>query len=149
MSKYAYFSLTLLLALTGCSKNNAGEAGGEDAAAAAPVQVAAAKRATIHSFVTAEAVLYPLKQANIVPKISAPVARFLVQRGDHVRQGQLVAVLEDRDLLATAQESKELYEQAHAAYQNTTAATMPDDLTKAKADVESFRQALVVDDMVF
>jgi HlyD family secretion protein len=142
MSKYAYFALIILLTLTGCSKKDAGDSAGEEAAAAAPVQVAAAKRATMHSFVTAEAVLYPLKQANIVPKISAPVSRFLVQRGDHVREGQLVAVLEDRDLVATAQESKELYEQAHAVYQNTTAATMPDDLIKAKADVESFRQAL-------
>lgn len=142
MSKYAYWTLAVLLTFTGCSKKDAGDAPGEDAAAAAPVQVAVAKRATIHSFVTAEAVLYPLKQANIVPKISAPVARFLVGRGDHVREGQLVAVLEDRDLVAAAQESKELYEQAHATYENTTAATMPDDLVKAKADVDSFRQAL-------
>jgi multidrug efflux pump subunit AcrA (membrane-fusion protein) len=78
----------------------------------------------------------------VTPKISAPVARFLVQRGDHVREGQLVAILEDRDLVAAAQESKQLYEQAQAAYQNTTAATMPDDLTKAKTDVASTRQAL-------
>ena len=93
----------------------------------------------MHSFVTAEAVLYPLKQANITPKISAPVARFLVQRGDHVRQGQLVAVLESRDLVAAAQESKQLYDQAEANYQNTAAATMPDDLEKSKADVDSAR----------
>ena len=142
MSKYAFFFLMVLVALTGCSKKDAGDSASEDAAAAAPVQATAAKRATMHSLVTAEAVLYPLKQANIVPKISAPVARFLVGRGDHVREGQLVAVLEDRDLVASAQESKQLYEQAQATYENTTAATMPDDLTKAKADVESFRQAL-------
>ncbi len=141
MSKYAYF-LTVLLLTAGCSKKNAADTVSKEEAAAAPVQVAAAKRAAIHSFVTAEAVLYPLKQANIVPKISAPVARFLVQRGDHVRQGQLLAVLEDRDLVAAAQESKQLYEGAHATYENTTAATMPDDLTKAKTDVESSRQAL-------
>ena len=142
MSKYACWALIALLALTGCSKKNAGDIASEDTAAAAPVQVVTAERTTMHSSVTAEAVLYPLKQANIVPKISAPVARFLVGRGDHVREGQLVAVLEDRDLVAAAQESKQLYEQAHATYENTTAATMPDDLTKAKADVESSRQAL-------
>ncbi|MBV9032981.1 MAG: efflux RND transporter periplasmic adaptor subunit [Acidobacteriaceae bacterium] len=141
MSKYVCLPIVVLL-LTGCSQKSADDKAGGEGAAAAPVQVAAAKRTAIHSFVTAEAVLYPLKQANVVPKISAPVARFLVQRGDHVRQGQLLAVLEDRDLLATAQESKQLYEQAQAAYENTTQATMPDDLTKAKTDVESARQAL-------
>jgi len=83
-----------------------------------------------------------LRQANITPKISAPVAKFLVQRGDHVHEGQILALLEDRDLVAAAQESKQLYEQAEAAYENMSAATMPDDLTKAKADVLSARETL-------
>jgi multidrug efflux pump subunit AcrA (membrane-fusion protein) len=104
------------------------------------VQAEVARRETIHSYITVEAVLYPLKQATITPKISAPVARFLVQRGDHVREGQLLAVLEDRDLVAAAQESKQLYEQAKATYENTSAVTIAGDLTKAKADVESARE---------
>jgi HlyD family secretion protein len=128
-----------VLLLAGCSGKD--QKAGDEAEPATPVQVAAAKLDTIHSTIEAEAVLYPVKQANIVPKISAPVARFLVQRGDHVRQGQLLAVLEARDLAATAEESKELYRQAQANYQNTSNATMPEDLTKAKADVESGRQA--------
>ncbi len=131
--------LISLLLIGACSKSKTAASGGEEAAPVTPVQVAAAERAGMHSFVTAEAVLYPLKQANITPKISAPVARFLVQRGDHVRQGQLVAVLESRDLVAAAQESKQLYDQAEANYQNTAAATMPDDLEKSKADVDSAR----------
>jgi len=133
--------LVLTAMLAACSKSKDADEGADENAAT-PVQVAPAERKAIHSFITAEAVLYPIKQANIVPKISAPVARFLVQRGDHVREGQLLAVLEDRDLIAGAQESKELYRQAQANYQNTTAATIPDDLTKAKADVESSHQAL-------
>lgn len=132
-----------LCALQGCSSKSAGsdEGGGEEAAAA-PVQVTPATRKTIHQVVTTEAVLYAIRQASITPKISAPVARFLVQRGDHVRQGQLVAVLEDRDLVAAAQESKQLYEQAEAALANTRNAVMPEDLTKAQADVDSAQEAL-------
>ena len=142
MSKnYLLLSALYLLLLTGCSKTK-DTAGGaaEDAAPAAPVQTAPVKRETIHSLITAEAILYPTQQATIVPKVSAPVARFLVQRGDHVKQGQLLAVLEDRDLVAAATENKQLYEQAQASYQTTVSATMPDDLTKARADVESARQ---------
>jgi len=131
-----------LLLLASCSGKKADPAGAEDAKPATPVQVAEAKRETIHRLVTAEAVLYPVVQANIVPKISAPVRRFYAQRGDHVRAGQLLAELEDRDLQAAARESKQLYEQADAGFQNTKSATLPDDLTKAKTDVSSARQAL-------
>jgi multidrug efflux pump subunit AcrA (membrane-fusion protein) len=139
----ALFFFASAIWLASCSKPSEQAApSATDEAAAAPVQVEIAKRAAMHSYVTAEGVLYPLKQANIMPKISAPVARFLVQRGDHVREGQLVAVLEDRDLVASAQESKQLYDQAQANYQNTRAAVMPDDLTKAKADAQAAKEAL-------
>ncbi len=134
----------MALLLTGCSKTTktSADSTSDGAAPSAPVQVAQVKRETLRSYVTAEAILYPLRQANITPKISAPVAKFLVQRGDHVHEGQLLALLEGRDLVAAAQESKQLYEQAQAVYENTSAATMPDDLTKAKADVLSARETL-------
>lgn len=136
--------LVMALLLAGaCSKSKqAADSGGDESQPATPVQVAVAKRQPIEQVITAEAILYPLKQANVVPKISAPVARFYVQRGDHVRQGQPLALLEDRDLAAAAQESKELYHQAQANYQITASATMPEDVTKATTDVQSTRQAL-------
>lgn len=138
-----YLAVVCALLLGACSKSKEGaDSGGSESETATPVQVAVAKREPIKQVITAEAILYPMKQANVVPKISAPVARFVVQRGDHVREGQLVAVLEDRDLVAAAQESKELYRQAQANYQNITAATMPEDITKATTDVQSARQAL-------
>ncbi len=140
MKTHLGLTFASLILLIGCSGRSTDA--GADAEPATPVEVATAKIATIHHFITAEAILYPLKQANIVPKISAPVQRFLVQRGDHVREGQLVAVLEDRDLVAAAQESNELYQQAQAAYQNTRGGTMPEDLIKAQTDVQSARQAL-------
>lgn len=136
-----------ILALLGCSAKPGAEA--DETQPVTPVQVATATQGSIAHIVTAEAVLYPLKQANITPKISAPVQRFLVQRGDHVREGQLLAVLEDRDLQAAAQESKNLYQQAEATYENTRAATMPDDLVKAKTDVQTARQALDAANVVY
>jgi HlyD family secretion protein len=138
-----YVAVVCAVLLAACSKSKqAADSAGNESQTATPVQVAVAKRQPMQQVITGEAILYPLKQANVVPKISAPVARFLVQRGDHVREGQLVAVLEDRDLVASAQESRELYQQAQANYQNTTAATMPEDVTKATTDVQSARQAL-------
>src|SRR5580658_5567934 len=67
-----------------------------------PVQVAPAIRGSIRLIVSADAVLYPRDQANIMPKISAPVRRFLVNRGDRVKAGDLLAELENLDLVAAA-----------------------------------------------
>lgn len=137
----ALAALAFLVPFSACSKK-AVDAAGDESQPVTPVQVAEAKRDTIQQIITAEAILFPVKQANIVPKISAPVQRFLVQRGDHVRQGQLLAVLEGRDLSAAARESEDLYQQAQATYQTTSRATMPEDLVKAQTDVQSARQAL-------
>jgi multidrug efflux pump subunit AcrA (membrane-fusion protein) len=83
-----------------------------------------------------------VNQANITAKISAPVKRFEVNRGDHVRQGQLLAVLEDRDLAASVAENKQLVAQAQAAFLSATGAQMPEDLTKAQADLTAAQQTV-------
>ena len=114
----------------------------EEAKPVVPVQVAPAIRGSIRHIVTADAVLYPRDQANIVPKISAPVRRFLVNRGDHVNQGQLLAVLENRDLAGAAEASRGQYDQAEANYRSTAAAAVPEQVTKAQADLETARQTL-------
>ena len=133
--------LVVLGACTSATKEDAKKEGAESEAAV-PVEVAKAVRAPIHRVIPADAILFPLSQANVMPKVSAPVRQFNVNRGDHVREGQLLATLENRDLEASAEESKNLYQQAQATYQTITAATMPEDLTKAEADVRAADQAL-------
>ena len=135
-------TLACLLLISACSGKKGAEAGAAEEAPATPVTVAVAKQEPMTNSITAEAVLYPINQATIVPKVSAPVQKFFVNRGDHVRAGELLATLENRDLVASAQESKGLYEQAQAAYRTTSAATMPDALTKARADAVSAEQGL-------
>jgi HlyD family secretion protein len=134
-------TLGCLIFLSACSKNGKAPDATEDAESATPVQVAVAQRATIHEIVAAQSVLFPVRQGNIVPKISAPIQRFLVQRGDHVREGQVVAMLENRDLASAAEESKGLYQQARASYQTTTGATIPEDTVKAETDLETAKQS--------
>jgi HlyD family secretion protein len=106
----------------------------------APVEVAPVVKGTIRNLVMADAVLYAKDQANVTPKISAPVRRFLVNRGDHVKQGQLLAELENRDLLAAATESKGQLEQAESNARVTTA-SVPEQLTKAQTDVDAAQAA--------
>ena len=113
------------------------------------VQVAAVEKTSIQRVVEAQAVLFPLQQAAIVPKISAPVQKFLVKRGSSVKQGQLLAVLENRDLSAAAQDTKGAYQQAQATYETTTAANLPEEMQKAEADLEQAQQALDAQEKVF
>jgi len=127
-----------LVALSGCSKKT----GEETAEAPAPVQVTAVTQDTIRRMVQADGVLYPQDQANVMPKISAPVLRFLVKRGDHVRAGQLLATLENRDLSAAVAESKGQLDQAESNLRATSASTIPEQVTKAEADVQSAQQTL-------
>src|SRR6266581_3775673 len=70
------------------------------------VDVAPVLNSAISLKVTAEALLYPLQQAAIVPKISAPVKKFYVDRGAHVRAGQVLAELENSDIAGSVAENQ-------------------------------------------
>ena len=113
------------------------------------VQAATAEKATLNHTVTAEAILYPLQQAAITPKISAPVKAFYVKRGAKVHKGQLLAVLENRDLAAAEVENQGNFEQAQAAYETTTAASLPEEIQKAQLDVKGARQTLEAEEKVY
>lgn len=132
-----------LLLAPGCSSDKA------EKEPVVTVQVSSVEKQTITHSVTAQAILFPRQQAAIVPKISAPVQKFLVNRGSSVRQGQLLAVLENRDLSAAAQDTKGAYEQAQATYETTTGANLPEEIQKAEADLQQSQQALDAQEKVF
>jgi len=92
-------------------------------------------RGSITQQVMADAVLTPIAQAAIEPKISAPVKKFLVERGAHVKAGQLLATLENSDLTAAAMDTQGAYEAAQAAYATATKAQVPEETLKAESDL--------------
>ncbi|MDR3700911.1 MAG: efflux RND transporter periplasmic adaptor subunit [Candidatus Sulfopaludibacter sp.] len=121
-----------LILCSGCSKKQ--EA---DVEAPAPVQVAAVTEDTVRRTINADGTLFPVDQWNVMPKITAPVQRFLVNRGDQVKKDQLLAVLENKDLVATVAANKGQVDQAQANLQNTEMASIPESIVKAQTDVES------------
>ena len=135
----SFLALAVLasFAVAGCSSREGSESG-----PVVTVEVATAKRATIERHVTAEAILFPLHQAVITPKISTPVSKFYVDRGSHVHAGELLAELENHDLEGAAAESKGAYEQAEANYQNAIKAALPEELQKAELDAKETKEAL-------
>lgn len=113
------------------------------------VESALVQRTRLQRTVTAEAIVSPLHQAALVPKISAPVKKFYINRGSHVRQGQLLAVLENKDLSAAAEQSKGEFEQAQAAYETTTVASVPEEVRKAELDAQAAKQNLEAEQKVY
>jgi HlyD family secretion protein len=132
----ALLAVSVSILMAGC--------GGKEAPEPEPlvtVQAVRVERAEIQHQVSSEAVLYPLHQATIVPKISAPIRKFYVERGDRVHAGQLLAALENKDLAGAAASAKGSYEQAQANYESTSAANLPEQITQAKGNVESAKAA--------
>jgi HlyD family secretion protein len=137
-SSQASILITLLLAMwPGCSKKEAVEV-----APTVSVQVATAETRNIERHVSSDAVIYPLHQAALVPKISAPVRKFFVERGSHVHAGQLLAQLENADLVAAVTDNQGAYEQAQAAYLTATKQTVPEELQKAELDTKGAKEAM-------
>ena len=113
------------------------------------VDVAPVVTSPISLKVTAEALLYPLQQAAIVPKISGPVKKFYVDRGSRVHAGQLLAELENRDLVSAAAESHAAFEQAEANYQTVARGTAPEELQKTELDVRTTKSAMEAQQKLF
>ncbi len=129
----SFFAAAAIVVCAGCSKEKPEEV-------VVPVTAAKVEKESIQRIVQADAVLFPLQQAAIVPKITSPVKKFYVNRGSKVHQGQLLAVLENQDLAAAQEENKGAFEQAEAAYTTSTAASLPEEVQKATLDTQSAKE---------
>lgn len=137
MRIYRFAAFMACAVLCSCSKEKE-----KEAEPVLPVQLAEVQTAPIERIITADGILRALDQSGVMPKISAPVSKFYVNRGDHVKKGQLLATLENRDLAAAVTDAKGGYDQASASYRNVTSATVPNEVVKAQSDVQSSRQQL-------
>lgn len=124
-----------LLFLPGCKKESEPEA-------VVTVQAEQPEHGSISETINTDAVLAPIAQAAIAPRISAPVKKFYVQRGQRVHAGELLVVLDNADLTAAALDNQGSYEAAQAAYATATKAQVPEDQLKAETDLAQARANL-------
>ncbi|HLY61244.1 MAG TPA: efflux RND transporter periplasmic adaptor subunit [Terriglobia bacterium] len=134
----ALWCISLALCLGGTACSNKAE---QEPSPTVAVQVAAVEKTSIQNKVSADAVLYPLSQASLVPKISAPVIKYYVNRGSHVHAGELMAELENKDLAAASTENQGGYQQAQAAYEEATKAAVPEEVQKAELDMKAAKES--------
>jgi HlyD family secretion protein len=125
----------LLLPLFGCH-------GEKEAAPEVAVQAVAVQKSDVVKVINTEAVLAPVAQALITPKVSSPVSKFHVVRGQKVRAGELLAELENRDLSAAKMDNQGAFEQAQAGYETSVGATLPEDQQKAEMDLQTATKAI-------
>jgi len=134
-----FLFVAVLSSIIGCKKVD------ESPAMGVTVQAVHPQIGSISEQITADATLAPLAQAAISPKVTAPVRKFYVQRGSHVRAGQLLATLENSDLEAAVLDNKGAYTSAQAVYETATRATAPEDYTKAQLDLAQAKATLDLD----
>jgi len=135
LAKTAVCTVFVALLLAGCSHAE------KEQEPLVSVQVTPAERGHISQIISSEAVVFPLEQAIISPKITAPITDFKVQRGSHVKKGQLLAVLENRDLAGQAEASKGNFEQADAGYVTSVDSAIPQQVQKAELDAAAAKAA--------
>ncbi len=127
------------VALGGCSKRSA------DLASASPVvavQTVTARMQPIEQVFHGQGILYPIHQASLSPKITAPVERFYVNRGTRVHRGELLAELDNQDLAAGVLSARGAYDQAPANYEATTSSALPEEIQAAEAAATNAKSRL-------
>ncbi len=106
------------------------------------VKVAKAEVADVKSTVRAPAFVFPREQANIGSRVTAPIRKLLVRKGDKVEAGQLLAQLDNRDMLAQRDEAAAAVTDAEANLQRVTSGTIPTDIERARGQLASTEAGL-------
>jgi len=132
-----FFSALMAVFLAGCGSQ-------QEAEPAPVVEVSVAKAHTedVQLTVSAPATIFGQQQAGICSRITAPIRRLLVRKGDKVQSGQIIAELDDRDLVAQREEAASAVVEAEANLQRIMLATLPTDIEKARGQLTIAEAAL-------
>lgn len=93
--------LALILGAAGCGRSsNRLRAGSAGPPSPAPVPTALAHQASVRPTLVIAGIIAPLQNVAISSSLSEPVVSVSVNEGDHVRAGEVIAVLDTTDLRA-------------------------------------------------
>jgi multidrug efflux pump subunit AcrA (membrane-fusion protein) len=106
------------------------------------VKVAKAGTADVRIIVWAPASVFAREQANISSRLTAPIRKLLVRRGDNGAAGQVLAQLDNRDLLAQRDEAVAAVTDADANLLRVSSGTLPTDIERARGQAVSAEATL-------
>jgi HlyD family secretion protein len=122
-------------------------AGEGEAGIVVSVQVAKAERGSIANEITTVATLAARREATISPKIAGQIAQMALLTNRPVRAGEIVAVLESRDLTAQRAEAAAALQEAETSAKSTVSGSVPltnaqdqKSVTDARAALENARK---------
>ena len=85
--------------------------------------------------ITASGVVQPIQTVNLSPKSLGIVAELFVEQGDRVKQGQVIARMENQEVTAQVLQAKARVAQAQARYAKLQAGSRSEEVTQAQAQV--------------
>jgi HlyD family secretion protein len=97
----------------------------EPTAVVVSVKVAKAKKETIAAPISAVGTIFPREQATVAAKISAQIKTMSLLKNKLVKAGEVIAVLESRDLVAQRNEAVAALNQEGASERSVTTGTIP------------------------
>src|SRR5437016_1227983 len=110
----------------------------EEANVVVSVLVAKAERESIAAEVTALGTIFPLQEATVSSKIASQIKQMALLRNKAVRAGEVLVVLEARDLQSQRAEAAAAAQEARVNLRNVTGGTIPQ---TAAQDEKTLRDA--------
>jgi multidrug efflux pump subunit AcrA (membrane-fusion protein) len=132
----AWFSVALFLVGCGAKPEE------EISTPVVSVKTALAEESDEQLTVRAPATIFPREQANIASRITAPILELAARKGDRVTRGQVLARLDNRDLIAQRKEIAALVTDAQATLDKMRSGTVPADIERARGQVRTTQAAL-------
>jgi RND family efflux transporter MFP subunit len=107
----------LAAVISGCSKDNAGAAGGGFSMPPMPVEVANVQEQKVTDDFEAIGTIEALEAITVVSEIDGTVISLPFEEGGYVKKGDLIAQLDDAQLAAEVERTEALYEQSKSSYE--------------------------------
>jgi multidrug efflux pump subunit AcrA (membrane-fusion protein) len=101
------------------------------------VKTARAEVGEVSVSVSAPATIFPRQKADIAAPLTANIQRLLAQKGDRIKAGQVLAELENRDLMAQRDEAAAAKANAEASLQKISLGSLPTEIERAHGEVAS------------
>ncbi len=132
--------LGVMFYLRGCGKGRKAET--QATKKPVPVEVTSVKRETLEEIIHAKGTLHALEEATISPKIPGKIAKIRADEGDEVKERQIVAELDETQLVLAGKRAQQGLLQAKAALAQSKAAIAQAEANfqNAKSDYERMKR---------